>query len=162
MSPKAPKVRRKRGRPPLPPEEGKRVPLNMRTTQALRDRISAAAKMSGRSTAQEIEHRMEMSFQKEDVLYDRFGGTISFNLMTMLGSLITVIEQQTGKDWLKDRKTYIEVKSAFDGFLDAISPKSTTGKSGLHDIFLPEFSEKAVNNLLQLLLNAATKQHPGK
>lgn len=43
-------------------ENGKRYPLNMRTTAALRQKIEDAAKASGRSMAQEVEYRLEMSF----------------------------------------------------------------------------------------------------
>jgi len=59
-----------RGRPPLPPEEGKRVPLNMRTTQDLRDKIEAAAKAAGRSIAQEVEIRLERSFHDDGMKSD--------------------------------------------------------------------------------------------
>jgi hypothetical protein len=44
--------------------KGKRYPLNMRTTRELRDRIEAAAHASGRSLVQEVEYRLEQSFQR--------------------------------------------------------------------------------------------------
>jgi Arc-like DNA binding dprotein len=43
--------------------KGKRIPLNMRTTRELRDRLDAAARASGRSLVQEVEYRIEQSFQ---------------------------------------------------------------------------------------------------
>jgi hypothetical protein len=46
--------------------KGKRYPLNMRTTRELRDRIVAAAGASGRSLVQEVEYRLEQSFQQGD------------------------------------------------------------------------------------------------
>ena len=52
----------KRGRPPLPPGEGKRHPLNMRTTKELSDKLLDAAARSGRSLAGECEYRLEISF----------------------------------------------------------------------------------------------------
>jgi hypothetical protein len=39
----------------------------MRTTRELRDRIEAAAHASGRSLVQEVEYRLEQSFQREDI-----------------------------------------------------------------------------------------------
>lgn len=51
-----------RGRPPKAPGDGKRWPLNMRTTRELRDRLEQAATASGRSLAQEVEMRLEKSF----------------------------------------------------------------------------------------------------
>jgi hypothetical protein len=58
---------RRRGRPPLAPEEGKRYPLGIRTTKALRDALLSASRASGRSLAQEIEFRLERSFVVQDV-----------------------------------------------------------------------------------------------
>ena len=49
----------------LPPGTGKRVPLNMRTTRELRGNLEKAAANSGRSLAQEVEHRLERSFTEE-------------------------------------------------------------------------------------------------
>ena len=45
----------------------KRFPLNMRTTSAVRARLEAAARASGRSLAAEVEYRLERSFVIEDV-----------------------------------------------------------------------------------------------
>jgi hypothetical protein len=56
MSPKSKRV--------LP---GKRYPLNMRTTKELRDKIEWAAMASGRSLVQEVEFRLERSFQQEEI-----------------------------------------------------------------------------------------------
>jgi hypothetical protein len=58
---------RRRGRPPLAPEEGKRYPLGIRTTKALRDALLSASQASGRSLAQEIEFRLERSFEAQAV-----------------------------------------------------------------------------------------------
>ena len=60
--------KKKRGPKPLPPDQGKRVPLNMRTTKELREKMEAAAVASGRSIAQEVEHRLEQSFQGMNLL----------------------------------------------------------------------------------------------
>jgi hypothetical protein len=45
---------------------GKLYPLNMRTTYELRRALEAAASTSGRSLAQEVEHRLDRSFLYED------------------------------------------------------------------------------------------------
>ena len=60
--------RRPRGRPALPPEAGKRHPLGIRTTAELKKKIEAAAAESGRSIAQEIELRLERSFDQDTML----------------------------------------------------------------------------------------------
>src|SRR6266567_1444577 len=46
---------------------GKRYPLNMRTTKELRDKIEQAAAASGRSLVQEVEFRLERSFQQQEI-----------------------------------------------------------------------------------------------
>jgi len=46
---------------------GKKLPLNMRTTLALRQKIEKAAGKSGRSLVQEVEYRVERSFHEDSV-----------------------------------------------------------------------------------------------
>lgn len=59
--------------PPAVGRQRKRVPLNMRTTRALRDRVEAAAEASGRSIAQEVEFLLERSFWEDDRRRDHNG-----------------------------------------------------------------------------------------
>ena len=47
---------------------GKKQPLNMRTTETLRKKLECAAGTSGRSLVQEVEHRVEQSFHKDEML----------------------------------------------------------------------------------------------
>ena len=54
----------------LPPGEGKRTPLNMRTTRELRERLEREAADSGRSLAQEVEFRLERSLQEQEAFFD--------------------------------------------------------------------------------------------
>jgi hypothetical protein len=46
----------------------KRFPLSLRTTKELREKLEKAAKDTGRSLAQEIEFRLEQSFDREAVV----------------------------------------------------------------------------------------------
>jgi len=48
------------------PGGGKKRPLNMRTTVALRGKIERAAGKSGRSLVQEVEYRIERSFLRDE------------------------------------------------------------------------------------------------
>jgi hypothetical protein len=57
---------RKRGRPPLPPGQGKRASFTTRLRAALRDRLKEAAANEGRSLSEEIEFRLELSFLTKD------------------------------------------------------------------------------------------------
>jgi TraY domain len=47
---------------------GKRVPLNMKTTEAIRARLEAAAAASGRSLTHEVEYRVERSFDHDEMV----------------------------------------------------------------------------------------------
>ena len=59
-------AKRKRiGRPPKPAKERKSVNFTFRSRGDMRDRLRAAAAMSGRSISEEIEFRLEQSFQEE-------------------------------------------------------------------------------------------------
>jgi hypothetical protein len=60
---------KRRGRPALPPEKGKRYAIGIRTTKELRDLLQKAADSSGRSLAQEIEFRLERSFGDSQHLF---------------------------------------------------------------------------------------------
>src|SRR5262245_29926901 len=71
------------------PESGKRYPLNMRTTRELRERIIAAAHASGRSLVQEVEYRLEQSFEKED--REKLIATISNQTATAAAEKIRII-----------------------------------------------------------------------
>jgi len=46
--------------------QGKRYPLNMRTTKEIREKLERAAAQSGRSLVQEVEHRLQKSFDHEE------------------------------------------------------------------------------------------------
>ena len=48
-----------KGRPPLPPDEGKRNFFGLRVTDDLKRRIAGAAKAKGRSMSQEAEFRLD-------------------------------------------------------------------------------------------------------
>lgn len=75
--------------------DGKRYPLNMRTTKHLRDHLERAADESGRSLAQEVEYRLERSFEREAVIIEAFGGSTNSNLVR---ELIRVLGWQDNLD----------------------------------------------------------------
>ncbi len=86
----------------LPPGEGKRTPLNMRTTRELRERLEREAADSGRSLAQEVEFRLDQSFRDEATLIEAFGGRDTYDVLRVMGSVAAQIQTRTGKtaaDW---------------------------------------------------------------
>ena len=76
---------------------GKKSPLNMRTTQALRKKLEMAAGLSGRSLVQEVEFRLEQSFARED-----FGKLHISTLMWRVYDCCVLIEAYTGKNCFAD------------------------------------------------------------
>lgn len=84
---------------------GKRHPLNMRTTQELRDRMEDAARRSGRSLAAEVEVRMEHSLNRQDYLVEQWGQDI-FDLAESMAKALWHIEQFTGHRWVDDERTF--------------------------------------------------------
>ena len=128
------KSKKKRGRPPLPQGEGKRHPLNIRTTKEMRDRLEAAATASGRSLAQEVEFRLEASLSNEkkdelthqvlmDNIYEQFGGSDIYSLMGLLARAIHYVEQETGKSWLNDNEANEQIQVAWKAILRRCGPE---------------------------------------
>jgi Arc-like DNA binding domain len=59
-------AKRKRiGRPPKPPKNRKSVNFTFRSREEMREQLRVAAAVSGRSISEEIEYRLNQSFQKE-------------------------------------------------------------------------------------------------
>jgi hypothetical protein len=113
---------RKKSRKTRNPAAGKRYPLNMRTTKETRDRIESAARASGRSLVQEVEHRLEQSFQDDDRLTEAFGGELAFKLMRALAGFATVLSGRRNKDWLRDQGVFDEVVSQWIGAMRELRP----------------------------------------
>jgi len=63
-------IKRRRGRPPLPEHQRKGRILKFRARGDLVSRMQAAATATGRSVSEEIEYRLERSFQNVDELAD--------------------------------------------------------------------------------------------
>ena len=124
------KSKKKRGRPALPPGEGKRYPLNMRTTKDVRDQLKAAAAASGRSLVQEVEFRLQKSFSNEltyqgfmESIYEQFEGKGIYHLMKLLARALAISERETGKSWLDDADTCALVQAVFNSILSRYGPE---------------------------------------
>jgi hypothetical protein len=77
-------------------EVGKRYPLNMRTTFEVRRELERAAAATGRSLAQEAEHRIQQTFQNQKILQEAldlsFGPEIS-GLLMVIGDVMRTTAQ---------------------------------------------------------------------
>ena len=105
---------------PLSEREGKRYPLNIRTTRETREKLEAAAARSGRSLAQEMEARLERSFDFEhwldrafaegtqaintavQMIVKRGGGEDNVNVGLAVGQIIGVMEREFGGSWREE------------------------------------------------------------
>jgi hypothetical protein len=100
-----------------PDSEGKRYPLGMRTSKETRERLEEAAAKSGRSLAQEVEIRLERSFefahwmqymaesfkdvlkQQEAGLVELAGGPDNFAVAMRLAYVMTIEAEEAGGNW---------------------------------------------------------------
>jgi hypothetical protein len=74
---------RKRGRP----SAGERVPLGLRVTPEMKEQLDAAVERSGRSQSQEVEYRLQRSFDQEGFLPD----TMALGFGTQLAGLVILM-----------------------------------------------------------------------
>jgi hypothetical protein len=118
---------RPRGRPALPPDQGKRHPFNLRTTKELRDQLQTAADGSGRSLAQEIERRLEQSF--DDVLDAGF--TRNAGVLLMIARILrdaSIYAAIVGSpDWLDDGGDFEAVRAAINTAMLTLRPQWPSG-----------------------------------
>ncbi len=127
------KSKKKRGRPALPAGEGKRWPLNTRTTRETRDWLEAAAAASGRSLTQQVEFYLEaaqsnqqkdeLTYQVMEHIYEQFGGRDIDSLMELLARAIRLVEYETKKSWLNDTETDDQVQVAWKAILRRCGPE---------------------------------------
>lgn len=81
---------------------GKRVPLMVRTTPSLRSELENAAGESGRSLAQEVESRLERSFNDQKIFEMMCGNTRNANTMVLLFNLLSTVRGADGGPWHQD------------------------------------------------------------
>ncbi len=115
-------TRVKKGRPPLAPEKRRGASLGFRPTPEIRAKLEEAAAVADRSLSQEIESRLERSFEREESLYEAFGGRRSFTLGKVIANVASLIESSSGKNWRSHRQTFEEVRSAVMKVLEALGP----------------------------------------
>ena len=116
------KQRQRVGRPPLGPNEGKRMVINTRTTKELHEKLTVYAKASGRSLSHEIESRLERSFGEEENLrwaYSTFIGDEALHrvLMAMV-VIIRSTEEEHDLPWQDDPAAREEAALFFKDLLD--------------------------------------------
>ena len=84
---------KRRGRPSLPSDQGKRAHFTTRLRTGLKKSLEAEAANAGRSLSEEIEFRLERSFADQDALNEAFGGAHNLAVMRVAGTAIAAIER---------------------------------------------------------------------
>jgi len=107
---------RPRGRPALPPGQGKLYPVGFRTTKEVKDFLQQRADSSGRSIAQEIEARLLDSFGFEGML----GGPRATAFFRRLAERVELVTKNEG--WLDDYQTYQLVRGILLKTIDDLAP----------------------------------------
>lgn len=97
----------------------KRTTLSLRATPDLLARLDAAIAANGRSLAQELENRVEQTFQAEDAL----GGSRTAPILRAMADMIKHAEAKTGESWLDDYATWQVVSRAVVRTLNSWEPE---------------------------------------
>jgi hypothetical protein len=87
---------KQRGRPPKTPGEAKRASFNTRLRSGLKEALEESARGAGRSLSEEIEFRLEQSFEREHWL----GDTRTVALLQVLANLVRL--ESGERHWLDD------------------------------------------------------------
>ncbi|MDP2359041.1 MAG: hypothetical protein Q8M31_23690 [Beijerinckiaceae bacterium] len=107
--------KKKRGPKPKPREELKRRHLGFRLFDRTYDLLQAQAEKSGCSLSEEIERRLELSFQDEE----RAGGPENRKLLRLIEAVLFDVTEATGKEWSKSVYARIAVEEAIRSVLDS-------------------------------------------
>jgi hypothetical protein len=127
------------GRPPLAPGEGKKYPLSIRSTRELKAALVKASQASGRSMAQEIEHRLEQSLDDQRHLADALElsfGRQAAGLMLLLGCVMKpLLSRRPARGrvpGLSGHRAFAEMSDAINALLQLLDPRGEP--AWLHDL----------------------------
>ncbi|WP_082552536.1 Arc family DNA-binding protein [Methylobacterium sp. Leaf456] len=122
--------RRPRGRPAKAPERGRRQNYTFRMSDATRDLVISAANSSGRSISEEIEKRVEDSFEQEtrdSLTLMLLNGSENLRRLVIqvatLGAFVENLKDKDGtqlgsKDWESHEPTRAGIKAAIEELVD--------------------------------------------
>jgi predicted HicB family RNase H-like nuclease len=108
----------RRGRPPLKSGEAKRASFNTRLRNALKEHLEESAREAGRSLSEEIETRLERSFDRAESL----GGLEYEALFQMMAAAARVIEMRLGKSPFSDPQAAGPARYAWREIIDSLTP----------------------------------------
>jgi hypothetical protein len=116
----------KRGRPTQEATPGTKVSLGLTVTADLKARLDQEAQRTGRTQSQEAQWRLELSFDRQDLLDEVLTlayGPQTAALLSVLGHAVSMIERRNDKeDCLTTPKGYTDVATAIDTIVKALNP----------------------------------------
>ena len=112
-----------KGRAPKGEYVGKSSVFSTRIRPDLKKKLEQAAKRSGRSLSQEIEHRLSRSFIEDDKIAEMFGDRRTFVLMRMMADAIHFGRETPNQTWLDNPEEFQKALSAALHVLEAIRPQ---------------------------------------
>ena len=126
---------KRRDRPIKPAEASKRLSLGLKVTPQIKERLERAAEESGRTQSQEAEVRLELSFNREDLLGEAMSlayGRELAGLLMMLGTTMHDVGRSAGfsatftiegaNAWWSHSYAYDQVVQAVVRLLEAARP----------------------------------------
>lgn len=99
-----------------PDGPGERVALLSRTTIELRQKLEQAAAQSGRSLGQEVERRLERSFDFDYLMGDNETALV----LRSIANAVQRFEKASGKSWVRDSETQERVHEAVSKMVDVL------------------------------------------
>jgi hypothetical protein len=125
----------KRGPAPKGEYGGKSKVFSTRIRPDLRESLDSAARSSGRSLSQEVEHRLRRTFIEDEKIGDAFGSRQNFLIMRIVA--LTMQFQWNPffthgwyeKNWLDDPLMFDQVRKTVNRVLEAIRPRGPVTSS---------------------------------
>src|ERR1051326_9145602 len=113
-----------RGRKPRGNYKQKTHVFSTRITADLREELVAAAKKSGHSISQEVEHRLRRSFGNDREVTSIFGNRRNYAVLRMISCLMELVYNPDNPDaeWLDDPFTFDQLLKAIAEVLQQFRP----------------------------------------
>lgn len=154
QAPKKPK-----GRPPVSPDARRSKNFTFRSRAALHEKLSAAANGASRSISEEIEYRLEQSFEGERRAYEVFGNREVYGIMRVIGAAIHEAGSAAGfyashssegaAQWLRQPWAYDQAVKAAMRVFEALRPagRPTPPKRLAHKNLGRDFASGILNEI---------------
>ena len=136
---------KKIGRPQKYPGKGARITHSLRIKEETRKKLIEAAAVSNRSISEEIELRVDKSFEDDA----RLGPPHISRLMMVLSAVLQSVEFALGGRWLDNPLTVVSCKEASAKTIDLLMPADKPPVRGLLSHVAPPLSTRD-----QAILNA--------